>query len=102
MPSRRLIALVTAGELDADLPLLYNTIGDRLHATEAARLDNALARFSIGDRVRIGHDQKPHGPGVRHGVRRVRSADSSSPSARLRNHGVGHVRIESAAPGSRV
>jgi hypothetical protein len=27
-----LVALVTAGELDSDLPLLYNTIGDRLNA----------------------------------------------------------------------
>src|SRR2546430_1084910 len=55
-----LVALVTAGELDSDLPLLYDTIGDRLHAIETARLANALARLSIGDRVRIGHDVSPN------------------------------------------
>jgi hypothetical protein len=60
-----LVALVTAGELDSDLPLLYSTIGDLLQAIEAARFANALARLSIGDRVRIGHDVRPgyvHGP----------------------------------------
>ena len=60
-----LVHLVTAGELDSDLPLLYNTIGDRLNAIEAARLANALARLSIGDRVRIGHDVRP---GYVHGL----------------------------------
>ena len=54
-----LVALVTAGELDSELHLLYNTIGDRIEAIEAARLANALARLSIGDRVRIGHDVRP-------------------------------------------
>jgi hypothetical protein len=60
-----LVALVTAGELDSELPLLYNTIGDRIQAIEAARLANALARLSIGDRVRIGHDVRP---GYLHGL----------------------------------
>lgn len=60
-----LVALVTAGDLDADLALLYNTIGDRLHAIQAARLANAMARLSIGDRVRIGHDVSP---GYIHGL----------------------------------
>ncbi len=50
-----LVTLVTAGELDSELPLLYSTIGGRMQAIEAARLANALARLSIGDRVRIGH-----------------------------------------------
>jgi len=54
-----LVALVTAGELDSELHLLYNTIGDRIEAIEAARLANALARLSIGDRVLIGHDVRP-------------------------------------------
>ncbi len=54
-----LVALVTAGELDTDLLLLYNTIGDRLNAIAAARLANAMARLSLGDRVRIGHDVRP-------------------------------------------
>jgi hypothetical protein len=54
-----LVHLVTAGELDGELRLLYNTIGDRIEAIEAARLANALARLSIGDRVRIGHDVRP-------------------------------------------
>jgi hypothetical protein len=31
-----LVALVTAGELDGELHLLYNTIGDRIEAVEAA------------------------------------------------------------------
>jgi hypothetical protein len=57
-----LVALVTAGELDCDLPLLYDTIGERLHAIEAARLANALARLNTGDRVRIGHDVPPAYP----------------------------------------
>ncbi len=60
-----LVALVTAGELDTDLPLLYNTIGDRLNAIAAARLANAMARLSLGDRVRIGHDVRP---GYIHGL----------------------------------
>lgn len=60
-----LVALVTAGELDSDLPLLYNTIGDRLNAIAAARLANAMARLRIGDRVRIGHDVRP---GYVHGL----------------------------------
>lgn len=60
-----LVALVTAGELDSELYLLYNTIGDRIEAIEAARLANALARLSIGDRVRIGHDVRP---GYLHGL----------------------------------
>jgi hypothetical protein len=60
-----LVALVTAGELDSELHLLYNTIGDRIEAIEAARLANALARLSIGDRVRIGHDVRP---GYVHGL----------------------------------
>jgi hypothetical protein len=60
-----LVALVTAGELDSELHLLYNTIGDRIEAIEAARLANALARLSIGDRVRIGHDVRP---GYLHGL----------------------------------
>jgi hypothetical protein len=60
-----LVALVTAGELDSELPLLYNTIGHRMEAIEAARLANALARLSIGDRVRIGHDVRP---GYLHGL----------------------------------
>jgi hypothetical protein len=60
-----LVALVTAGELDSDLPLLYNTIGERLHTIQAARLANALARLGIGDRVRIGHDVSP---GYIHGL----------------------------------
>ena len=60
-----LVALVTAGELDSELHLLYNTIGDRIEAIEAARLANALARISIGDRVRIGHDVRP---GYLHGL----------------------------------
>jgi len=50
-----LVHLVTAGELDSELHLLYNTIGDRIEAIEAARLANALARLSTGGRVRIGH-----------------------------------------------
>jgi hypothetical protein len=49
---RDLVALVTADELDTDLPLLYNTIGDRLNAIAAARLAKAMARLSLGDRVR--------------------------------------------------
>jgi hypothetical protein len=60
-----LVALVTAGELDGELHLLYNTIGDRIEAIEAARHANALARLSIGDRVRIGHDVRP---GYLHGL----------------------------------
>jgi hypothetical protein len=60
-----LVALVTAGELDSELYLLYNTIGDRIEAIEAARLANALARLGIGDRVRIGHDVRP---GYLHGL----------------------------------
>ncbi len=60
-----LVALVTAGELDSELHLLYNTIGDRIEAIAAARLANALARLSIGDRVRIGHDVRP---GYLHGL----------------------------------
>jgi hypothetical protein len=60
-----LVALVTAGELDSELHLLYNTIGDRIEAIESARLANALARLSIGDRVRIGHDVRP---GYLHGL----------------------------------
>lgn len=60
-----LVALVTAGELDSELHLLYNTIGDRIEAIEAARLANALARLGIGDRVRIGHDVRP---GYLHGL----------------------------------
>jgi hypothetical protein len=54
-----LVALVTAGELDSELHLLYNTIGDRIEAIEAARLANALARLTVGDRVHIGHDVRP-------------------------------------------
>ena len=53
-----LVALVTAGQLDSELHLLCNTIGDRIEAI-AARLANALARLSIGDRVLIGHDVRP-------------------------------------------
>src|SRR5215510_8012427 len=60
-----LVHLVTAGELDSELHLLYNTIGDRIEAIEAARLANALARLNIGDRVRIGHDVRP---GYLHGL----------------------------------
>ncbi len=60
-----LVALVTAGELDSELRLLYNTISDRIEAIEAARLANALARLSLGDRVRIGHDVRP---GYLHGL----------------------------------
>jgi hypothetical protein len=60
-----LVALVTAGELDSELYLLYNTIGDRIEAIEAARLANALARLSIGDRVRSGHAVRP---GYLHGL----------------------------------
>src|SRR5258708_19253184 len=54
-----LVALVTAGELDSDLPLLYNTIADRLNAIATARLANAMARLSLANRVRIGHDPRP-------------------------------------------
>jgi hypothetical protein len=60
-----LVHLVTAGELDSELHLLYNTIGDRIEAIESARLANALARLSTGDRVRIGHDVRP---GYLHGL----------------------------------
>jgi hypothetical protein len=51
--------MVTAGQLDSDLPLLYNSIGDRLQAIHDARLANAMARLNIGDRVRIGHGVRP-------------------------------------------
>jgi hypothetical protein len=50
---------VTAGVLGSELPLLYNTIGDRVEAIEATRLANALDRLCVGDRVRIGHDVRP-------------------------------------------
>ena len=50
---------VTAGKLGSELPILYNTIGDRVEAIEATRLANALDRFSVGDRVRIGHNVRP-------------------------------------------
>ena len=60
-----LVALVTAGELDSELHLLYNTIGHRIEAIEAARLANALARLGIGDRVRMGRDVRP---GYLHGL----------------------------------
>jgi transposase len=52
-------------QYDSELHLLYNTIGDRIEAIEAARLANALARLSTGDRVRIGHDVRP---GYLHGL----------------------------------
>ena len=60
-----LVALVTAGELDSELYLLYNTVGDRIEAIAAARIANARARLSLGDRVRIGHDVRP---GYLHGL----------------------------------
>jgi hypothetical protein len=60
-----LVVLVTAGQRGSDLPLLYNTIGERLHAIQAARFANALARLGIGDRVRIGRDVSP---GYIHGL----------------------------------
>ncbi len=54
-----IVAPVTAGELDSELPLLYNTIGDRIEAIEAGWLAKALDRLSVGDRVRIAHDVRP-------------------------------------------
>ena len=54
-----LVTMITTGTLDPDLPLLYDTIGERLHAIEAARLANALARLNVGDLVRIAHDVRP-------------------------------------------
>jgi hypothetical protein len=45
----------------------YNSVppSDRVEAIEAARLANALARLSLGDPVRIGHDVRP---GYLHGL----------------------------------
>ena len=54
-----LVALVTPGELDSELHLFYNTIGDRVEAIEAARLANALARLSIGDRSGLATTSDP-------------------------------------------
>ena len=46
-------------------PPAHRGVGDRLSAIAAARLANALARLTIGDRVRIGHDVRP---GYVHGL----------------------------------
>jgi hypothetical protein len=54
-----LVAMIVSGQLDAELPLLYNTIGDRMEALASTKLAMAMARLSIGDRVRIGHNVKP-------------------------------------------
>jgi hypothetical protein len=51
--------MIVSGQLDAELPLLYNTIGDRMEALASTKLALAMARLSIGDRVRIGHNVKP-------------------------------------------
>ena len=54
-----LIARITRGDLDTDLPHLALVIGHRLRLVEAATAAAALARFRVGDRVRINHTVKP-------------------------------------------
>jgi|HubBroStandDraft_6_1064221.scaffolds.fasta_scaffold1756300_2 hypothetical protein len=54
-----LIERITAGDLDAVLPLIAPVIGQRLRLLEAANTLSALSRFDIGDRVRINHTVKP-------------------------------------------
>jgi hypothetical protein len=54
-----LIERITAGDLDAVLPLIAPVIGQRLRLLEAARTLSSLSRFDIGDRVRINHTVKP-------------------------------------------
>jgi hypothetical protein len=54
-----LIERITRGDLDADLPHLALVIGHRLRLVGAATAAAALARFRVGDRVRINHTVKP-------------------------------------------